>query len=144
MNCCGTFRDAAILNRLQKPARYTGGEYNSITKDWAEVEVGIALAMPDVYEVGLSNLGLKILYEILNNCENIAAERVYAPWTDFEKELRENKLPLVTLESKRRVKDFDVVGFVGLSFARNSGINQISADERLKHRHKRIVHRRAS
>ncbi|MDR1702993.1 MAG: TIGR03960 family B12-binding radical SAM protein [Sporomusaceae bacterium] len=112
MVCCGNaLLGAAILNRLQKPARYTGGEYNSVKKNWDKIEASIVLAMPDVYEVGLSNLGLKILYEILNNQENIAAERLYAPWTDLEQELRENKLPLTTLETDRQVKDFDLVGF---------------------------------
>ncbi|HML89209.1 MAG TPA: TIGR03960 family B12-binding radical SAM protein [Methylomusa anaerophila] len=101
----------AILNHVAKPARYTGNEWNSVVKDPAAVIVNFALAMPDVYEVGMSNLGLKILYQILNNRSDTAAERVYAPWVDMEREMRVGGIPLFTLESRRPVADFDVVGF---------------------------------
>ena len=82
----------SILNSVLKPARYTGGELNSVIKDHNKVEATIALALPDVYEVGMSNLGLKILYEVLNDRADLAAERVYAPWVDMENELSCNKL----------------------------------------------------
>jgi len=101
----------AILNRVIKPARYTGHEYNSVIKDKNKVTVNFALAMPDVYEVGMSNLGLKILYQILNNRSDTYAERVYAPWVDMEAEMRSAGIRLFTLETKRSVADCDVVGF---------------------------------
>lgn len=103
--------DPAILNRVLKPARYTGNELNSVKKDHSTVAVTVALALPDVYEVGMSNLGLKILYQILNNRPDTAAERVYAPWVDMEAEMRTHHIPLYTLESLKPVGEFDVVGF---------------------------------
>ncbi len=102
--------DPSILNRVMKPARYTGNEWNSIKKDHTKVAVTVALALPDVYEVGMSNLGLKILYQILNNRTDTAAERVYSPWVDMEAEMRENNIPLYTLESLKPVTEFDVLG----------------------------------
>jgi radical SAM family uncharacterized protein len=103
--------DPAMLNRVIKPARYTGNEWNSIKKDHAMVKVTVALSLPDVYEVGMSNLGLKILYQILNNRADTAAERVYAPWVDMEAEMRARNIPLYTLESLTPVSAFDIVGF---------------------------------
>lgn len=103
--------DPAILSRVAKPGRYTGHEWNSIVKDPSQVRVTVALALPDVYEVGMSNLGLKILYQIINNRPDAAAERVYAPWVDMEAEMRRCHMPLFTLESKRPVRQFDIVGF---------------------------------
>lgn len=103
--------DPAILNRVSKPSRYTGHEWNSIKKDHETVDVTFALAFPDVYEVGMSHLGLKILYHILNRRPDTAAERVFAPWVDMEAEMRAADIPLHTLESFRPVKEFDVVGF---------------------------------
>ena len=102
--------DPSILNRVMKPARYTGNEWNSIKKDHTKVAVTVALALPDVYEVGMSNLGLKILYQILNNRTDTAAERVYSPWVDMEAEMRANNIPLYTLESLKPVTEFDVLG----------------------------------
>lgn len=102
--------DPSILNRVMKPARYTGNEWNSIKKDHTKVAVTVALALPDVYEVGMSNLGLKILYQILNNRTDTAAERVYSPWVDMEAEMRANNIPLYTLESLKPVVEFDVLG----------------------------------
>ncbi|MBR1647621.1 MAG: TIGR03960 family B12-binding radical SAM protein [Selenomonadaceae bacterium] len=96
---------------LQKPARYTGGEFNSVTKNFDAVDCRIVLALPDVYEVGMSNLGLAILYSILNRRADTLCERVYAPWIDAEKTLRDENIPLFALESKRNVKDFDFLGF---------------------------------
>jgi radical SAM family uncharacterized protein len=103
--------DPAILSRVTKPARYTGNEWNSIKKDHDKVRVTVALSLPDVYEVGMSNLGLKILYQILNNRIDTAAERVYAPWVDMEAQMRNHKIPLYTLESLKPVREFDIVGF---------------------------------
>lgn len=101
----------AVLQAVSKPARYTGGEVNAVHKDYHKVSCSFALSMPDVYEVGMSNLGLKILYEILNSRADIAAERVYTPWPDMEEKMRENKIPLYTLESFRELKEFDFIGF---------------------------------
>ncbi|MCK4790739.1 MAG: B12-binding domain-containing radical SAM protein, partial [Desulfobacteraceae bacterium] len=100
-----------ILRQVSKPARYTGGEWNSIIKKWETTSVRIALCYPDVYEIGMSNLALPILYEILNHQPDVLAERVYAPWVDMEAALRKHNIPLFTLESKREVKEFDIVGF---------------------------------
>ena len=99
------------LFELAKPARYTGGEFNAVTKNFDAVDCRIVLALPDVYEVGMSNLGLAILYSILNRRDDTLCERVYAPWTDAEKILRDENIPLFALESKRNVKDFDFLGF---------------------------------
>jgi len=103
--------DHAMLSRVTKPARYTGNEFNSIKKDHAGLDVLFALAFPDVYEVGMSHLGLKILYHILNLRPDTAAERVYAPWVDMEEAMRRENIPLYTLESQRPLVEFDVVGF---------------------------------
>ena len=103
--------DPAILNRVIKPARYTGNELNSVKKDHRTVDITVALALPDVYEVGMSNLGLKILYQILNNRADTAAERVYTPWVDMEAEMRSHNIPLYSLESLTPVSEFDIVGF---------------------------------
>jgi len=100
-----------ILPKVAKPARYTGHEWNSVVKDWDQVEVKIALAYPDVYEVGMSNLGLMILYDLLNREEGILAERVYAPWIDMEEAMRRAGLPLYSLESQRPLAEFDIIGF---------------------------------
>jgi len=100
-----------ILPRVVRPARYTGGEWNSITKDWDAIDVKIALAYPDLYEIGMSNLGLAILYDLVNRQPKALAERVYAPWVDMAEEMRKASIPLFSLESKRPVKEFDIIGF---------------------------------
>ncbi len=100
-----------ILSSVQKPARYTGGEFGSIVKPAAETEVTIALAFPDVYEVGMSYLGFKILYHLLNKEQGVAAERVYAPWVDMEAKMRERGIPLRTLETDKALSECDFVGF---------------------------------
>jgi len=100
-----------LLPWVQKPGRYTGGEWNSIHKVWDDVSVHVALAFPDVYEMGMSNLGLAILYDILNSRANVLAERVYAPWVDMETVLRRERLPLFSIESRRPIRDFDILGF---------------------------------
>jgi radical SAM family uncharacterized protein/radical SAM-linked protein len=101
----------SILPLVEKPARYVGGEWNAVLKSAAEVETRIALCFPDTYEIGMSHLGLKILYSLLNKHEGWAAERVYAPWPDMEARLRERGVPLLSLESYTPLRDFDVVGF---------------------------------
>jgi len=100
-----------ILPKVTKPARYTGGEYNAVHKNHAHVQVKFALAFPDTYEIGMSNLGIRILYHILNKRSDTVAERVFAPWTDMEAEMRAHEIPLYALESGQPLKDFDIVGF---------------------------------
>ena len=100
-----------ILSSVQKPARYTGGEFASIIKPADEVEATICLAFPDVYEVGMSYLGFKILYHLLNKQQGVQAERVYAPWIDMEAKMRERHIRLRTLETKKTFKECDIVGF---------------------------------
>jgi len=100
-----------ILPRVTRPARYIGGEWNSVTKDWDAIDVRIALAYPDLYEIGMSNLGLSILYDLVNRQPKALAERVYAPWVDMEEEMRKASIPLFSLESKRPVREFDIIGF---------------------------------
>lgn len=100
-----------ILSRVAKPARYTGNEWNMIKKDHGQVKCRVALAFPDIYEVGQSNLGYRILYHILNKAADIVAERAYAPWVDMEEELRRHEVALTTLESGIPLKDMDIVGF---------------------------------
>jgi len=100
-----------ILMKVEKPARYIGMEKNSYKKDLNKVSVKIAFSFPDVYEVGMSHLGLQIIYNLINNEENYACERVFAPWVDMEEEMRKEGLPLYTLESKEEVKNFDLLAF---------------------------------
>jgi len=99
------------LGKVEKPARYTGGEINSKVKDPASCEVHFALAFPDVYEVGMSHLGSQILYHVLNAKEDVSCERVYAPWFDMEKLLREKHWPLFSVENRLPLYVFDIVGF---------------------------------
>lgn len=100
-----------ILNKVEKPARYIGMEQNSINKDLNKVKVKFAFSFPDVYDVGMSHLGLHIIYNLINKEEDFACERVFAPWVDMEEEMRKENLPLFTLESKEEVKNFDFLGF---------------------------------
>ena len=100
-----------FLLQVQKPSRYSGGELGSIVKDRKNIDVRFAFCFPDNYDVGMSHLGMKILYSITNKRENYWCERVFAPWTDFEKIMRENDIPLYALESFDPVKDFDFIGF---------------------------------
>lgn len=99
-----------ILPTVQKPGRYTGGELNQTVKDWDSCKVHVALAFPDIYELGMSNLGLAILYEIINRQPEALAERVYSPWPDMEAALHAAQVPLHSLESKRPIADFDLLG----------------------------------
>ena len=100
-----------ILPKVEKPARYTGGEFNSVVKDWDTTPFRVALAFPDIYELGMSNLGLAILYDILNRRPDVLAERVYTPWPDMEARLRAASVPLYSLETKHPLSDFDLIGF---------------------------------
>jgi radical SAM family uncharacterized protein len=100
-----------ILPNVSKPARYTGGEWNSIVKDWEACDVRWALAFPDIYDLGMSNHGLSILYDRLNSAAGVLAERVFAPWIDMEEAMRAARLPLFSLESRRPLAHFDLVGF---------------------------------
>jgi radical SAM family uncharacterized protein len=105
------WRDVSrLLPSIVKPGRYVGGELNQIVKPWDSVRTHIALVFPDIYDLGQSNLGISILYDILNQRPDIAAERAFAPWLDMEAALREHKLPLYSLESKRSLADFDILG----------------------------------
>jgi len=100
----------SILPTVQKPGRYTGGELNQVVKDWTETPIRVALGFPDIYDLGMSNLGLAILYDLLNREEGILAERVYCPWTDMEEKLREAGVPLYSLETKHAIAEFDILG----------------------------------
>ena len=100
-----------ILQSVQKPARYVGGEYNEIIKDKREVDVRVAFCFPDTYEIGMSNIGMRILYDVMNKLPGVWCERVFAPWGDMEQALREHDIPLYALESKDPVRDFDLIAF---------------------------------
>ncbi len=100
-----------LLEQVEKPGRYIGGEWNSVRKDWGATEAKIALVFPDVYEIGMSYLGQKILYDILNAHPALLAERVFAPWPDLEETLRSRSFPLFSLENKLPLRQFDILGF---------------------------------
>ena len=100
-----------LLLSVQKPGRYSGGEINSVIKNKEDVDIRFAFCFPDTYEIGMSHLGMKILYSQFNEREDIWCERVFAPWTDFEEVMRENNIPLFALESRDPIKDFDFIGF---------------------------------
>ena len=115
-----------ILPRVQKPARYTGGEYNAVVKDRRKVEVRYALCFPDTYEIGMSNLGVRILYGVMNNLPWCWCERVFAPWGDMEEEMRAEGLPLYGLESGDSIADFDLIGFsLGYEMAYTNVLNML-------------------
>ena len=100
-----------ILKKVQKPTRYIGSEWGSVHKDVNGVDIRFAFCFPDVYEVGMSHLGMKILYHLLNEQEGIFCERVFAPWVDMEEQMRAQDIPLFSLETKTPVREFDFVGF---------------------------------
>ena len=113
-----------ILARVQKPGRYVGGEYNAVVKEKAAVDCRFALCFPDTYEIGMSNLGMRILYGVMNEMDGVWCERVFAPWGDMEAEMRREGLPLYALESGDPVKDFDFVGFsLGYELAYSNVLN---------------------
>ncbi len=100
-----------ILLKVERPGRYVGGEINSVMKDWSTVRTKVALIFPDIYDIGVSNVGLKILYDQINQREDALAERAYAPWPDMEAVMREREIPLYSLESKHALSGFDLIGF---------------------------------
>ncbi|MDO9547103.1 MAG: TIGR03960 family B12-binding radical SAM protein [Pelolinea sp.] len=104
------FLDRNLIT-VQKPGRYVGGEFNQIVKKWDSVSCHVALVFPDIYDIGFPNLGISILYDIINKHDDALAERVFAPWMDMEKLLRENEVPLFTLENKKPLNQFDLIGF---------------------------------
>ena len=115
-----------ILPRVQKPARYTGGEYNAVKKNPAQVDTRIAFCFPDTYEIGMSNLGMRILYGVMNNMEGVWCQRVFAPWGDMEEEMRRAQIPLFALESGEPIADFDIVAFsVGYEMAFTAILNML-------------------
>ena len=102
--------DDEILLKIEKPARYIGGEVNSVMKDKDEVDIHFAMCFPDVYEVGMSHLGIQILSDMFNRRKDVWCERVYSPWLDLDKIMREEKIPLFSLESQTPVREFDFLG----------------------------------
>ena len=100
-----------LLHQVSKPGRYTGGEWNSIRKDWDSTSIKMVLSYPDTYEIGMSNLSLPILYKLCNDRPDTLAERVFAPWVDMESQMRTNGIPLFSLESRRPLSEFDIIGF---------------------------------
>ena len=115
-----------ILPTVQKPARYTGGEFNEMKKDPENVRVRVAFCFPDTYEIGMSNLGMRILYGVMNQMEGVWCERVFAPWGDMEEAMRKYDLPLWALESQNPVKDFDMIAFtIGYEMAYSNILNML-------------------
>ena len=113
-----------ILPTVQKPARYTGGEWGEIKKDLQDVRVRVAFCFPDTYEIGMSNVGMRILYGVMNEMEGVWCERVFAPWGDMEEAMRQHNLPLWALESQSPVKDFDMIAFtIGYEMAYSNILN---------------------
>lgn len=109
-NIITSFLDDTLFN-IRKPGRYVGGEFNQTKKPWEERFTKIVLAFPDIYDIGLSNLGLSLLYNIINQRPDALAERTYAPWFDMEEAMRKNGIPLFSLENRKSLKSFDIVGF---------------------------------
>ena len=99
-----------ILLKIEKPARYIGNEVNSVMKNKNEVDIRFAMCFPDVYEIGMSHLGIQILYDMFNKREDTWCERVYSPWPDLDAIMREKQIPLFALESQDNIKDFDFLG----------------------------------
>lgn len=115
-----------ILTAVQKPARYTGGEWGEIKKNLVDVRVRVAFCFPDTYEIGMSNVGMRILYGVMNRMEGVWCERVFAPWGDMEQAMGENGLPLWALESQEPVKNFDMIAFtIGYEMAYSNILNML-------------------
>lgn len=116
-----------ILPTVQKPARYTGGEFNEVKKDLKDVRVRIAFCFPDTYEIGMSNVGMRILYGVMNEMDGVWCERVFAPWGDMEDAMRANQLPLWTLESQSPVRDMDMIAFtIGYEMCYTNILNMLN------------------
>ena len=115
-----------ILPLVQKPARYTGGEWGEVKKDLSGIRVRVAFCFPDTYEIGMSNVGMRILYGVMNRMEGVWCERVFAPWGDMEEQMRQHQLPLWALESQDPVKDFDMIAFsIGYEMAYSNILNML-------------------
>ena len=115
-----------ILPRVQKPARYVGGEYNAVMKDKTRVDTRVAFCFPDTYEIGMSNLGMRILYGVMNNMSGVWCERCFAPWGDMEEEMRRANIPLYALESFDPIREFDIIAFsVGYEMAFPAILNML-------------------
>ena len=115
-----------ILPTVQKPARYTGGEWGEIQKNSEEVDVRVAFCFPDTYEIGMSNVGMRILYGVMNQMEGVWCQRVFAPWGDMEEKMRDQQLPLWALESQEPVKDFDMIAFtIGYEMSYSNIVNML-------------------
>ena len=115
-----------ILPLVQKPARYTGGEWGEVKKDLSDIRVRVAFCFPDTYEIGMSNVGMRILYGVMNRMEGVWCERVFAPWGDMEEQMRQHRLPLWALESQDPVKDFDMIAFsIGYEMAYSNILNML-------------------
>lgn len=104
-------KNKSFFCKVQKPARYIGGEVNSVVKDKSKIKFRYAFCFPDNYEIGMSHLGMKILYSLVNEREDAWCERVFAPWVDMEEEMRRNNVPLFALESGDSLSEFDMIGF---------------------------------
>ena len=135
-------RLAAILPGVEKPGRYTGGELNSVVKDWESISTHVCLAFPEIYDIGMSNLGLAILYDLLNQRPDTLAERAYVPWTDMEAAMRQGDLPLYSLETKHALAAFDILGLSlpyeqlysnALNLLDLAGLPLLAADRTLEH-----------
>ena len=115
-----------ILPLVQKPARYTGGEWGEVKKDLSDIRVRVAFCFPDTYEIGMSNVGMRILYGVMNRMGGVWCERVFAPWGDMEEQMRQHQLPLWALESQDPVKDFDMIAFsIGYEMAYSNILNML-------------------
>ena len=131
-----------ILPTIQKPGRYIGGELNQVVKEWDLAGTSVALIFPDIYDLGMSNLGLAILYDLINKRQDALAERAFAPWTDMEAALRSAGIPLYSLETKHPLANFDIIGFSlpyellytnALNILDLSGIPLFAADRSKEH-----------
>ena len=121
-----TERKQRILPSVQKPARYTGGEWGEVQKNKEDVRVRVAFCFPDTYEIGMSNVGMRILYGVMNEMDGVWCERVFAPWSDMEEAMRSNKLPLWALESQDPVRNFDMVAFtIGYEMSYSNILNML-------------------
>ena len=115
-----------ILPLVQKPARYVGGEYGQVIKKKEDVRLRVAFCFPDTYEIGMSNIGMRILYGIMNEMDGVWCERVFAPWGDMEAQMRQAQLPLYALESQDPIRDFDLVAFtIGYEMSYTNILNML-------------------
>ena len=122
-----TDRKQRLFPSVQKPARYTGGEWGEVQKEKKDVRIRVAFCFPDTYEIGMSNLGMRILYGVMNAQKDVWCERVFAPWGDMEEVMRREQIPLWALESQDPVKDFDMIAFtIGYEMAYSNVLNMLS------------------